>query len=727
MARGGRLPEGRLTLAGVTAWIVAVEHHTPSNGAPSPLDFRSPVANRALEWAEWLKDQPNARLVLNIACTPGSTNAQRLEALRSVAVNAKQADRADSASLHNSVRIIKNTPAQDTLLLLWIGHGILSNSERFLLHQESIDQQNLRSWEVASVLQHLRSTPAPGAQIGIFDTCAQVIDVTPANERLGGTGDAVLKQHYFFSATAGAIASLSKDKDTLASFGLDVLKKTAWPPQPEAFQDELVARMHALPSMPIAWEWTAGSGDLWSRRGRHADSAAHAQAELNRHAERSNIGEAFFLHLWRELEGTSISAPQLAQALRVDDIDSVIVGLRAAGMRIQAIALERAWARVQLVHKWVKPLAGLELLLEKWIDLARRVGDEDGRSVPPFSELRELLLWTVDMGNGVGENAQRTARALVRLILLARGESASSFSSPQRARTALEALLEADPVLGPLRASVAADLPDLESAIVLLVELDLAERAKEPHINRCWLVREGKIYPGPEVVRRPRMGDSLNEVVDGVMSGHGGPLRVELLAPFSLLSGRREWVSYCVDNASEAVQGNTLGVDTMVPVYWRWRERMAKADLRFKAGVWEKDAKTIRERVRERDTLRCHFNDESGKAVVVASAEADVLGLVYLPPGPGEAGARRVEFLNALTLGHPYMIWPSSKPADLGELKTAIRTMLANARIDTLPEGYREACRFRTVPDITLFLDEPERNPYSQKNCHLKPVGSFDA
>ena len=286
-------------MPGVLAWIVAVERHTPPAGAGSPLDFKAPVSRRALDWAEWLAGQAGVRLLLNVAAAPASDELKRLGALCAgpVVLNAAQAARADGASLHESLRLLTAGPPADVLLLLWIGHGVMRDRQRYLLHQDSRDAANLRSWDVDSLLQHLRSDKAPPLQLGVLDTCAQVLTEQPGHEKLGGAGRALRSQHFYFAATAAAIASLNPFEPTLASVALQSLKGVAWPPQPAAFDADLQPRLAAMPSRPIRLEWTQGSGDLWSSRGA-SGSDDIGRAELSKQAERSQLSEVFFRHLW---------------------------------------------------------------------------------------------------------------------------------------------------------------------------------------------------------------------------------------------------------------------------------------------------------------------------------------------------------------------------------------------------------------------------------------------
>ena len=254
----------------VLAWIVAVERHTPTEaGAASPLDFAAPVAQRALQWAEWLVDQPGVRLLLNASVRPDADEAQRITALQPRLLNPEQAHRADHAALNKSLLRVKKAPATDTLLLLWLGHGVLRDDVRYLVVQDAMDAASLQSWQLPSLLRSLRGG-GPGLQIGVIDACAELTNVDPGGYTVPGAGKAQRRQHFYLAATAGARASLSLEKDTLASLALQQLQAQPWPPRIEAFDPALRRGMQTLPSLPFAWEFTEGSGDSWSRPDRSA-------------------------------------------------------------------------------------------------------------------------------------------------------------------------------------------------------------------------------------------------------------------------------------------------------------------------------------------------------------------------------------------------------------------------------------------------------------------------
>ena len=704
-------------MPGVIAWIVAVERHTPPGdpraGSPG-LDFKQAVSARALDWARWLSTQPGVRLLMNVSAAPGSAQADALQALSPQLLNPNLAARADGKALSESLRLLRAAPLADTLLLLWIGHGVMRDHQRFLVNQDARSPDDLRSWELDSLLQALRTDPAPPLQIGVFDTCAQLLADRPGHEVITGNGKAQRRQHFYFAATASAIASLNPNEATLASLALEALQAQPWPPQPAGFGSSLQASMGRLASLPVAWEWTAGSGDRWSsgapapRPG--ADDEAEREARLSQLGRQSPLGERCLRHLWRELTPAQCSPEQLAHAVHQRSV-AALADTLAPTWPDTAEALRRAWARVQRIQPWLLPLAGLRLLLPQWLALADQLARHDARSAPRFTELRELLLWALDMD---GLDAQGTARAeaaLLRLMVMALREAEHSQTADAPTRAGLRQQLEADAVLGPLLPQVEADTPQPAAVLVLQVELDLPANTSQPVIKDCWLLRGAQREPGPR--RRPKgpLGEQLNTLLNQVLTSHVGELRVELVAPLELLAGRPEWVSYRYDNDADAC----IGLDTLFAICWRWRERLKDRHPHSQFSLWQRNAPRVQQRVRQRLGLHCQFDDEP-----VVVDQDDLLGLSWHPPGPGEAGPRRQQFLQALVGGHPYMLWPGSVPADVAALKAQVKAWLAGQTLQALPEQLREARRRGQLPPLVLFVDEPDRNPYPAKTPGLR-------
>lgn len=681
----------------VLTWIVAVEQYTPPDGAAkSDLDFPTPVSRRALEWAEWLTTQSDIRLLLNIAVPAGSAERTRLEKLTPLAVNAAEAHLATAAALRSALRVVTTPPIADVLLLLWIGHGVMNERRRFLLVQDASDPTTLHSWDVHSLLQRLRSGDGPALQIGAFDACAQRLE-TPPHEDLGGDGSAQRRQHYYFAATAAAVAAPTVLEDSVASILLDGLKAGPWPPEPAPLHVLVQGRMDKLASGPIRWEFTTGSGDLWSAPG----SSAEVDARIKQAARAADMHETLFRHLFKELDGTGRTPAELAQAVLADTVTAF------AGGGLAATLLPAALQRVRRVAPWVTPLTRLHLGLPHWNELASRVAADDGRTTPRFAELIEVLLWAIDMGVTTD---QRGERAFLKLLLLAGKEATRSVPGSAAATKALEDLIEADAAFAPLLADAKAAATLSERPLVLLVELLLPQGGGAPVLGKAWLLQDVTLEPAPEIELDGPPGLQLITLIEHVRTRTQRPLRVQLLAPTELLCGSREWVSYCFDETDDAA--DAVDIDTLVPMSWRWRDRLLKkADPRFAHGNWRARAQQAQLQARQRASLICRFDDEPPAP---GGAAADLLALSARPPGPSDRGPRRATFMKTLVQGHPYMVWPAGDTADVAQLKAAVVAWLNQQQFLDLPEGYA-ACRGAGgLPNLVLFLDEPEHNPYEQ-------------
>jgi hypothetical protein len=695
----------------VLAWIVAIERHTSGANGICPLDFQVPVSRRALEWAEWLAQQADTRLLLNIAVAPGSQERQRVAALAPQALNAAQAHLATSAALHEALTLATTPPVADVLLLLWIGHGVLINEQRFALIEDSLDAEHARSWDIGSLLKRLRSGEGPGLQIGAFDTCAQELNIHPGSEDLGGAGGAARQQHFYFAASAGFIASPNPSEESLASIVLDALKAVPWPPEPASLFTKVKPRADRLPSQAVPLEWTAGSGELRSRGGTQSD----ADAELARVAREAAIGDIFFRHLWKALQGGPRTPAELGRALQAQRLDAFVDTLRAEDANA-AEALQVAAARVRRVEPWIVPLARLHLRLAHWSNLAQQVASSDGRTAPGFAELRQLLLWTVDMAGVDAGGSARGDKALLELMVLAGREAQRSVPDSAAAVADLRARLQASPDLAPLlpQADAAAQLP--QRPLVLLVELQMRQDRPEPKLGKHWLLHDDRLEPGSDLEDSDLdAGDQLMDLIDTVQRSTGRVPRVELLAPTELLCGDRQWVSYSFDGTDVAQR---IDIDTLVPVYWRWRDRMKGTNPRVAQGTWRQRALDAQQRAAQRQALSCRFDDEPA-----AAQPPDFLGFVARPPRPNEQGQRRAAFLNALVQGHPYMLWPAVEAVDPAALKARVTEWLGQQTFQDLPEGYANARSRGLLPNLVLFLDEPERNPYPQLT-RLRPIGA---
>lgn len=697
-------------MAGVIAWIVAIEGYTPSRGVASPLDFPAPVSKRAFEWADWLIQQPKTRLVLNISLRAQATPQERdrLTALAVQAGNTPTAQCANANALHEALRIVKDAP-ESTLLLVWMGHGVMLDGHRYLLHQDSIDVDDMRTWDIGSLLQHLRTGNAPDLQIGIFDACAQVGIAAPGNEHLGGSGDAARLQYFYFAALPSTQVSLNPDEPTASSIALQALRAVAWPPQPQDFDAELQSWANKLSPPLTAWEWTQGSGDRWS----HRLAGVVQPADIERLARQYQVPAVVLRHLWDDHASLPVTLDALASALHQQRAEALIAGFEAQAVP-GAELMRAAWQRVQRIEPWVPLLGALKLGLGQWIWLAELVTDDGGRIAPKFTELRELLLWALAMGGAPGPGNVRAESSLLRLMLLASREAGKAAAA---AVQDLRSAFDADPVFAQLLPNVEPRVQLPHEPVVLLVELAAARRGAEPTISRHWVMHDDHFGPPDTTPLEGPFASQLNTLIDRVhdQTGRARPLRIELLAPAELLAARREWLAYRIDG-KRPKPGDGIELDSFWPLYWRARDRLQRNPA-WQAAAWPTHAEKVRRRANARAGLRCRFDDDLDGDLddpPPPRNDSDVHGLVW-SPGPRDTGDKRARFLQAIVQGSPYMVWPVDPPDDVRALKKQVRHWFGDQTLPQLPERYRDARREGTLPLLVLFIDEPDRNPYAAR------------
>lgn len=717
-------------MGGVLAWVVAVERHSARNGRPSPLDFKSPVARRALEWAEWLVDQPNTRLLLNVNSAPGSAEHSRVQALLPRLLNTADAHSAAPAALHNAVDEITREPAagDDTLLLLWIGHGVISNRRRFLLHEGAVDAANLRTWDLDTLLQRLRSKGAPMQQLGVFDSCAEYGSQRPGYEELSPPQRPVQNsQFFYFAATAGAAASANPFEPTLASLALGSLQGISWPPQAQDLDAQLQPQMRKLPSRPFRREWTSGSGDSWSSVNDGADEGGATEQQLRQHARISGATEVAFRHLWIEVARTGLTPKELALALREPQVGATPErhrGLEKLAKRLARKlpdsaapqALLDAWQRVLRVEPWLNLTDDLCLTLPQWLEIARRVASPDGRQPPDFGEISELLLWMLNMAG-----RDKSKDALLSLLLLAARQAREAGGAARQSADALETQLAQNAELAARLPAVRQRLLPPSRPVVLCIELDLPVHPKPPAIVRHWIVRDDEVERMETPELDGDLGRQLNTLINAVQLKERAPVRIELLAPFLMLCGDAEWLTYSYPGSGDAgaLPAGRKALDTLWPISMRWKDRMKDDNPEWQAGRWHARAPQVQCLVQPGSKLACRFDNDDDDA----TADGPVRGLLYLPPSPQFRTRHLAEFRDALLDGDPYMLWPQEDPADPQAFKAAVCAWLQHHGLADLPEALQKARGKRQLPPLVLFIDEPDRNHYKK----LPPLQSVQS
>ena len=688
---------------GTVIWIVAVETHTPSSQGPSPLDFDVPLSTRGVRAAEALINKDDTRLVMNVSVARASPQREKIEALSSRLLNPGTALRADAGALKQSLTLIKDQAAE-RLILCWIGHGVMHDGKRYVLHEESIDADTLSSFEVESLLQRLRTEDFPPVQIGFFDTCAQFVSERPGNEQLPRGPATVRGQYFYFACGAGALTSAALDRPGLTDYALDVLLECPWPPEPLTLESILWPRLLKVKdgSFPSRLERTQGSGESWSSHGPEEASSKASILELASQA--SGLSGRLFDYLFQTVDSLGISPNELSKAIRSGNLDQFTEAMRIQFPdNPQQQLFKDAWTLINMIRPWADRASTLGLLMSDWYGIAHTTADEDLRIVAPFAELKELLLWAADFP----KDTDRGLRSLLRILL--RGHRrAAQVGKPERVLAAYLDALKHDELFSPWIDSMQAELPLPEDRVILLAELQLLAGVKEPQLTNVWIDSGAGITRWSFEPSKLGLGENLNVLTDALQTHFNRPLRVEILAPLDALCGPREWLSYIIDDlAVGSREPLRIWLDEMLPISWRWKERLEGQNAKLQPGLWDTRAREVRISALNAKTLRCFFDEPSH--VGSGASDSHVRILAYVPPGPGDLKRNRLPFIKALLSGDPYMIWPRALRDDKAQFLARIKQWLQGKRLSEF------SCSQRcddVLEDIIIFIDEAERNPY---------------
>ena len=424
-----------------------------------------------------------------------------------------------------------------------------------------------------------------------------------------------------------------------------------------------------------------------------------AREEFIKQEKRAGLPVPMFRYLWRELGNRIDLLGPLAEAARSDKVRTLAASLAALGADApEPDLLSDAWRRVQLVRAWEPRAEALSLPLSRWHDIAALVADTDTRPAARFGSLRELLLWTTDLG----ERARADA-ALTQLLWLG---AATPAAKPPAAADLLAALA-ADAGLAPHTARAQAGPQPPLGPVHLYVELDLPQGSTQPHLRRSWVQHQYSLDPVVELPPASTLGEQLQSLASAIKQRLGRELQVEMMAPLLLLCAEREWLSYCEGVHFVGLGGETVDRDFSEnwPVVWRWRERL-EDHPQARAGDWRKRAAAVANRATNCAQLICRFDDEP------ASPHDHLLGLRFVPPAPTNKQRNLKPFIDALLLGEPYMIWPCDESVACTEFKAAVRLCFDQKFITELPGALQRARKNSQLKHAVLFIDEPERNPY---------------
>lgn len=732
----------------VLAWIVAVERHAPGAG---DLDFKPPISRHALAWAHWLRTRPGTELLLNIQAREGSAEAAAVQALAPHTRSPGTASLADRTALLASLRQLHGA---DLLLWLWIGHGVMHEERRCLVHAGSGGADDLQTVDLEALLRRLRRQDAPPRQLGLLDTCAEIVAVAPdlwkpaAGEHATG-----VRQHVVFAATPGAYVSLNPEAATAASQMLALLQAQPWPPEPGRLDPLLASLGRDLDPQPVQWACTHGAERFTEHTGPATQALARPApgddgAGALRMARRSGWPPWAWRHVRSAVDGLpgAPAAATLSRAMQGGTLDALAQRLlrhRDPDVAHTGWVLAQAGRCAQRAWRWLQPAQVLGLGLPRWQTLARTVAALDARDAPQVQALETLLLWVGDLAEDApaAGDPPRTVRSWLTLLLgaadaTARGQGQGGAAAARALRLAIDA----DPTLGAWRGWVEqhglATQARPTEPLTVVAALDAPDEGG-PRVLQAWEARPvpgGMAWPAIEVPEGGSAAERLHRLVAQVQKREARPVRLELLVPLMWLGRGAELLRYRRDRSALGLPAGiggpspTVELHRTLPVVWRWRERLTLRDDTL-LGPWLLRTQQCRPRVLGAPPLPCRFDDEPPASPQAREAPLHALPLRPAATRHGGDDARLLRLVVLMEAGHPYLLWPLDEGPGLpGEASARFKAGMAawlaeGVPFDDWPEALLQAVQDDRLGATALLVDEADRNPYDAASA-LVPLAS---
>ncbi|AYR24508.1 hypothetical protein [Herbaspirillum rubrisubalbicans] len=675
-------------------WIVAVERYGPVGIANNGLDIPSPIGERALSLARSIAERdPLAHIVLSYSLPTTPSYNEQIEQLsgRISQTGATQQE------LQNALLELEG---DGTLLIYWVGHGIMVSNERMLLCADSRDLSNLRAIDVDSLLTRLRSDVFPRCQIGFFDACAQVVQASEVL-RFEGPGDIPTEQYFYFSAAAAEVVAASTSTSGFSGSVIDLLidSQREFPPQPAPLFAELQRRLDQSPLSTRAFllQRTTGSGDMWDYLGGERENVSRSFAR----AARCSLRE--FDYLRSAIANSVVDNQRLCDALRHNSMDALLNELNQVGSqtpRVHGQVLHDAWQRLQLARELESLCQRIGLSWSDWQELCQQIVAIDNLDALSSDSLASLLVGLLDQ-----MNLERGLDSCIRLLALAARRARSKV--PANARD-FEAQARGMAQLAPRWDGAVASLPRMDGPVFLLLGLQYAEATKVLSLAGSWLYQDDEIDPSWQVSSNAeRLIEQINELIQIAKIKYRRQLIVELLAPNDLLCSPRELFEL-VDNEL----GTSTWLEAQCALVLRWHDRM-KGPPRFQPGNWLQQSEIKLNYVATNPDLDIDWPNELQRGHIV--------GLPFPGPSLVEPNRNRSSFFGALLKGDPWMCWPRIEPSEPSKFKQKVREFIQHHGVSqaTRPYILAEALRQERSNDqdpvlcsLWLFIDDPSRNPY---------------
>jgi hypothetical protein len=674
-------------------WIVAIERYGPV-GSMDELNFPVPIGDYAFDLIQKvLARSPETRIVFNQSLPDDQANQDKLQSLHGTSVEIGGATAQDLREALGKLKF------SDSLIIYWIGHGLMVNNRRLMLSSESTAAGDLVTIEVDSILTRLRSADYAMKQIGFFDVCAHLYPTPPATFSMGGDGGVPKDQFFYFSAAAAETAAINPGEPGFSSTVIDELSNPArpFPPDPVALFDELRKRFLALKlgSRAFPLQRTEHSGSEWTREG------AGYSREIEKYASAADCDVTLFDHL-RQQAGNTIALHELSEAVRHGRVDELIQRLRE-GSTDQHVPnlLQDAWNRTEIAERLERTSLRMRLTWSAWLSLYEQIVaiDRLQEGAAP-DNLAHMYLKVLS------QPRDRGRESLVRLLELAAQKI--RLGSVTRANELLMAVRR-DAALGPIYAQAVQALPVPSGPVFLLLGISIPFE-QPPSVEESWVYVNGEKdlswKHGSTETSLPRQINALVESAKRIYSERD--LVVELLAPIELLCSPRELFE--VKHSTMPVK---IWLEKISAFTLRWHDRMKPGD-EFFSGTWKQRAAVTKRRVSQSPTLDCTWAGEAPGGHVV--------GIPFPGPSLDEQWRNGQEYFDLLATGEPYMCWPRNPPADLEAFKQKVSSFVSlhpahESRFARLAEALKvaKATGDPVLGDLWLFVDEPERNPYDDQ------------
>lgn len=675
-------------------WIVSIERYGVGGDDESGLDIPASIGERALCLAiEIAKRDPLAYIVLSSSLPDTTGYRTQLSELPETVVRTE----ATQEGLQNALLKLQGN---GTLLIYWVGHGVMASNKRLLLCADSRELSDLRAIDVDSLLNRLRGKTFPRIQLGFFDACAQVV-ARPAVLDLGdGGGGVSTNQYFYFSAAAAEVAAadvgLSGFSGTVIELLIDPLQQ--FPPPPTPLFTELARRFDELQLSTRAFplQRTNGSGEMWDYvDGRVASTWAH-------YARAARCSPEEFDHL-RGAAADCVDDQRLCDALRDELMDSLLGNLAEKGSpapKVRVQLLNDAWLHLRLARQLEPLCLRIGLSWSEWQELYQQIVALDNLQASSSDSLVSLLIGMLNQ-----KNPERGFDSCIRLLALAvrrarrkKPELLPNFETEIQSMAQLSGRWE----------TAVVHLPKPDGPVYLLLGLQYDATGGRLSISESWLYQDNEIDPGWKVVPSAReLVEQINELIQIAKIKYERQLIVELLAPSVLLCTTRELFEL-VDTELDTC----TWLEAECPLVLRWHDRM-KGAPRFQPGNWVRQTQNKLGYAGSNPNIDIEWLNEQ--------SEGHIVGLLFPGPSPDHPTRNKGAFFGALLRGDPWMCWPRVEPVDSDAFKERVQEFIQHhgALQGKSPYAIAEALRLERsngedpiLCSLWLFIDDPKRNPY---------------